>query len=259
MPVNIKLNAVAALEYLGVSPEKLLKLHSEKVKVMATTSAIKFVKDGEVLSKVEIKSSDTAKAAKKTLSSPMIKQFKQDAADAVDVALAKVTGAPVSIIAEAAPAPEKPIHKAIVENDEPTPAPKPIPKHKPQEGVFPQSKMASAPLVPLGEAGLLYQPVGGTGSSSRYFVVALSEGLKVAVRYKGSSLSIRVEGADLDAHKSDLMNLGLSMASVKHASMHVTADVSIAPRVIGSLIGAISVNWTTQMPNFQIIKKVGGV
>jgi hypothetical protein len=129
--------------------------------------------------------------------------------------------------------------------------------------VFPKNKMATDEPIKLIDATALYQPVRGTGGTSRYFVMGVGDSLNLCCRIKGSTLSARVEG-HLLANKSMgncLAELGLTYGKGGHyASMHVECcDDIVAQKTVGSILAALGphAKWETPMPNVSLIKGIG--
>jgi hypothetical protein len=126
---------------------------------------------------------------------------------------------------------------------------------------FPNSQLKTAATVKLSEATQMYQPVKGTSSHSRYFVVGISEGIKVAARLKGKSLSIRIEGSDLNntSFVNAMNAVGISSGSKGvYASMHVDApDPITATKAVGSVLSALPVQWKTPMPSVGHLQGLG--
>jgi hypothetical protein len=119
-------------------------------------------------------------------------------------------------------------------------------------------QMVSMEPVPLSEAVRLYQPVRGTTFSSRYFLVAAASDLRVAARYKNSTLSVRVVG-NLEHYKSRLVALGLDVGlGVDYVSIHLEVnDVASASRVLGAIIGGLMADLVTLPPNIERIAHKG--
>jgi len=92
-------------------------------------------------------------------------------------------------------------------------------KHKVPKSAFDITKMFTAPTVTMIKATKLYQPVSGTSSGSRYFIIALSPAIKVAARWKkghaSEGLALRVEGPGLsDPHTVTVLEqIGLDIKS----------------------------------------------
>jgi hypothetical protein len=125
--------------------------------------------------------------------------------------------------------------------------------------VFDVSKMTLAPKIRLADADKMYQPVDGTSGGSRYFVIAGRHNLKVAARYTGQSLSLRVEGSGLMTWANRLKILGFSTHSAKgYASMHVQVDNDImASKVMGAILVALEAGFETPLPVLDIISGKG--
>jgi len=118
-------------------------------------------------------------------------------------------------------------------------------------------KMMSSSKLPLTEAEHMYQPISGTNSESKYFLIARSHDLKVAARVKNGKLSIRIEG-DVQNYKDELATLGISMASDAHASMHLeVGNQDMARRTIGSVLFGLNMNWETPAPKVDFLWNQG--
>lgn len=136
---------------------------------------------------------------------------------------------------------------------------KPV-KMKVPKGCFDTTKMLTAPTVTMLKAKKLYQPVKGTSSGSRYFMIAISPALRVAARWKMSPMSeglaLRVEGAGLSNPDTVKMleEIGLDAKSPTHMSAHLTVTNAIeARKAIGALLYAINEDWTTPRPDPEVI------
>lgn len=129
--------------------------------------------------------------------------------------------------------------------------------------IFPKEKMATEDTVKLIDASALYQPVQGTGHGSRYFVMAIGDDMKLAVRIKGTTLSVRIEGEYLKKMNSmlTLEALGISYGKGStYASMHVECgDILTAQKTVGSILGALAnhTEWQTPMPTVALINGIG--
>ena len=120
----------------------------------------------------------------------------------------------------------------------------------------PELVMALDPVL-LADANQLYQPVTGTSGGSVYYVMALRPDLKVAARAKGGKLSVRFEG-DVTKYQPNFAQLGLGMASEKHASMHVeVTTLDMARRTIGAVIFGMGLEWSTDYPKVDHIWQKG--
>ena len=137
-----------------------------------------------------------------------------------------------------------------------TPTSKPAPLVL--EGVFPLSEIKTTKALPLVFATKLYQPVKGSSKGSRYFVAGISPELRVAARYQGGSLSVRVEGENWEAHKSLVDDVGLDLANKgNYASAHMPInDPVLAAKTLGCILAGLSVKgvqFATPMPSFQVL------
>lgn len=131
--------------------------------------------------------------------------------------------------------PEGPPIKATMVSE--TQIPQPV-KKQPKPGV-----------IPLKEAEVVGQQVTGTSPGSVYKTIAVSPGVKVAVRVNGSQLSLRVEttknctGADLTKVQAS----GLQMHS-GYGSLHLdTGNPQIMRRTIGAFLFGMDVKFTDQL------------
>lgn len=115
------------------------------------------------------------------------------------------------------------------------------------------AKVGTGSPVKLVEATEMYQPVGSTSSGSVYHVfgITTAESLKVAARYKGTSLSVRVEG-DVAGMQNVLEKAGFPMdhLSAGYVSMHLEApDVIMANRAIGAVLCGLGMPLKTPLPD----------
>lgn len=112
-------------------------------------------------------------------------------------------------------------------------------------------EIKSAPAVQLRYAKRLYQPVKGTSANSRYFMIAAKPGLRVAARWskKSGQLSVRVEGDDLNAHKTHLKDIGMDIKG-DYASLHINVNPILAKKTVGSLLLALG-DLETGIPNIE--------
>lgn len=110
--------------------------------------------------------------------------------------------------------------------------------------VFPVDDMYTSKLIPLRASKKLYQPVLGTTSNSRYYTIAVSKFLNLAVQLKDASVSIRAEGDLLGLEdKSLLLLCGFEYKTDLHASMHCLVNSrSMFRRLVGAVIAAVNVN-----------------
>lgn len=124
-------------------------------------------------------------------------------------------------------------------------------------GTFPVDQMETGPVVKLFLADKLYQPVLGTSNGSRYFAVAIGPELKVAARWKGKKMSIRVEGPGVETHQQAIKDAGFTWHSPEYASIHIGVDDKLASRALGALICGLQVPMVTPVPIAAVIKGKG--
>jgi len=120
---------------------------------------------------------------------------------------------------------------------------------------FDRNQMKTAPLVRLIEATQMYQPVAGSSDSSRYFVVAGNQRLKVAARYHNKRLSCRLEGEDLNKNYTQKDLGAFNIKSDNHASFHAEInDLKLAAKTLGAVLMDLNLSFETPIPNFDIIR-----
>lgn len=109
-----------------------------------------------------------------------------------------------------------------------------------------KSPKKSSDPVPLSMATKLMQPVLSTSTGSVYHVVALNKALKIAVRCKGGTVSMRAEG-DLETYSQLLMEVGfVKVKGCNYTSFHVGVDSAMLMRkVIYSAIAGMGCNMET--------------
>lgn len=125
---------------------------------------------------------------------------------------------------------------------------------------FQLDSMLTAPTVKLREATAMYQPVLGTSGTSRYFVVAANKDLRVAARYTGASLSIRIEGPNWTKHLSAIQANGFDKASKEkdYASIHLTiGDETLAAKTLGAVLMGLGLSYETPLPVMKLIAGKG--
>ena len=123
--------------------------------------------------------------------------------------------------------------------------------------VFDLKKMKTAPVTKLRDATMMYQPVEGTSKSSRYYVVGANQDVRVAARYEGHTLSVRIEGPQIAKHWGPIEAVGLKKSSEKgYASIHlgVGNDMMVANKTLGAILMGLGLQLETPLPNLKIIK-----
>ena len=135
----------------------------------------------------------------------------------------------------------------------------------PAETAWPQfdlAKLKTGEQVKLRDATMMYQPVHGSSGGSRYFVVAANKDIRVAARWKGSALSIRIEGPGLDQHVGSIKACGFDNvnASKAYASLHleVGSDQVLASKALGAVLLGLGLPLETPIPRLELIKDKAG-
>lgn len=112
--------------------------------------------------------------------------------------------------------------------------------------------LKTAPKVNLRDATMLMQRVYGTDKSSTYYAVALSKGLKMALRVAGLSASIRIEGADLHHYTARLTASGLFTVKSNHASGHHAIEHGVkADMYLGAALAVPGVAWESAIMSVE--------
>lgn len=102
-----------------------------------------------------------------------------------------------------------------------------------------KSYVDSLKPMQLANAKAVYCPVTGTSSGSVYYVLAIWEGLNLAVRLKNTKASFRAEGGSLAEYKSQLEELGFKVNG-NYASVHYQMpDLGLTLKTVGAIIGRI--------------------
>ena len=141
---------------------------------------------------------------------------------------------------------------------QPIPEPKPVAQASWKWLPVDTKKLKVLPVVKLREAKLMYQPVGGTSAGSRYYLVAGNADLRIAARYKGGTLSLRVEGEGYAKYTNSMVSCGSDLHGEKsHASVHlmVGTDLVLANKTLGALIMGLGIVMETPYPNLSLIKE----
>lgn len=106
--------------------------------------------------------------------------------------------------------------------------------------------------VRLEEATELYQPVFGTDPQSKYYVVGIADGLKVAARIASDNVSLKVVGTRINEIKDRLTSLGFSGKEKGHWSAHITCSHTTPSKLIGAVLLGLGVEFETGIPNVHI-------
>jgi len=115
-------------------------------------------------------------------------------------------------------------------------------------------KVVSSDRVKLEEATALYQPVFGTDPNSKYFVVGIADGLKIAARVKNPNVSIKVVGPRVKDLTKKLTDLGFSGKEAGHWSAHITCSHTTPEKLIGAVLLGLGVPFETGIPQVSVIE-----
>lgn len=123
---------------------------------------------------------------------------------------------------------------------------------------FDLTKIKTADLVKLRDATMMYQPVFGSSSTSRYFMVGANADVRVAARYRKGLLSIRIEGPKWTPYKNAIAACGFSKVDVTggYASVHLEVgnDPLLASKTLGAVLTGLGIPFETPIPNLAVIK-----
>ena len=272
----IKTNSKQLLANFGVYPGDAQALMDAGIKALCTNKAVKFVKDGEVLSSAAVPHGALKAAQNKKITGTSAELIKAQLTSAIAEALAQAAapegGSTLLKVKKqkkkmtwGTGSPMKSAHDdGIVAVDIAFDTPHAEPYDPPVAAIpddefapYPPSYMKSGSRLKLKDATRLYQPVHGTGDNSRYFLIAATDDLKIACRYQGSKMSVRVEG-DIPKYKHRLIAVGFAVSNVQYTSMHLKIDDdTLAAKTIGSIIIGLEVPMRTDFPSVKVIKDMG--
>lgn len=115
------------------------------------------------------------------------------------------------------------------------------------------AEIKSASAVPLAQASKLYQPVKGTSSGSRYFVVAMNDDIRVAARVENHKVSIRVEGNLTPEIVKKFQSVNL-IAQGSYMSAHFEVGKVPPSRLIGAVLLGSGVRFLSPMPDLKLLE-----
>lgn len=264
MGISFKvMNAFSAMEKLGVSPEHLDWLKANPVTAVLKVNGFEFAPEsGEVdfkptTMKISLEHLQQLKAGtispveahkyKLGLESIIVKTIQGDWA--LQAAFANQT---------AAVAPESPLAKFPKIKTTPDEPAEPALAASPGGNwpMFDVMKLKSAPTVKLRDATMMYQPVQGTSTGSRYFMVGANKDIRVAARYQGSSLSLRIEGPFWQKYVANIQAVSFDKVQQKegYASLHVEVpDKLMASKALGAVLVGLNVPLETPIPQLGVI------
>jgi len=263
------------LASFGVETELISALTQNGIDVSWVSEVLRFAKDGEVLMSVPISTNLWNATVKDEHLSAAVQATVKTAlamvdplTDTVKSVLKDVKAKPVTMKQKPSFAPKV---GPLIQKPTPMPNPELTDEQKgllesPLKGenptyktakvafrVLSKEQMEKVPAVPLVNAAALLQPVHGSGEGTRYFVVAMNDHVRVAARYKGQTLSVRVEG-DLKKVHPLLVELGFKLYP-DYASTHLqVGDQKLAARALGAVLAPFEFSLPT-IPLSAIIGK----
>ena len=125
---------------------------------------------------------------------------------------------------------------------------------------FDPKALKTATPIKLRDATRMYEPVKGSSPNSRYFLVAANQDLRIAARYKGTSLSVRIEGPDWTKHGACIQACGFDNVQLAqgYASLHLhVGDPVIASKALGAILLGLGIPLETPLPELKVIRNVG--
>jgi len=234
-------------------------LEEKKISIHVTQTAIKLVRDGDVLS-VCPANIDAVKAvcSDKVVPPTILATLRENLEKAVGTALKE--GNTVSSTDQVPWMNKEPVNKVFkpkVSLTMPvgTLPPLEFDENTGQVKVCSLEEMTGKPVVKLRDATRLYQAVQGTGKTSRYFLVAGNEDIRIAARYAVGQLSIRVVGA-VSQFKAELVGAGFCAGdNSSYMSVHLgISDDITAMKALGAVLFGTGLVFRTQNPELKVLK-----
>lgn len=272
MPVIFKQNPMQTLKDIGVKPQLLAKLSGSSLSVTMEAERLLFSYSDIVSgakSVINVKKTLLMAAAKDLLPTAERKMLVAQLNTGIEEILMKPVGHVVDVETKS-PA-MKSTDAGMPSADDGSSASKPaanlgvfanmakaLSEHQP----YPTAQLDKGDALPLLDAKGLYAPVRGTDSSSKYFMIAVFDKFRVAVRLKHNKMSIRIEGGMSDAAKVDLQKMGFTNSG-KHVSQHMMVTTNEeAQRYLGAALSAMAgagegAAMLTPMPQVSIIAGKG--
>ena len=116
---------------------------------------------------------------------------------------------------------------------------------------FDLTKIHKADRVDLSDATHMYQPVFGTSAGSRYFMIAAAKGVRVAVRYKGGQLSVRIAGPHLSKYQKQA-EVNQFKINDGYVSLHLdVGTVMMANKTLGAILLGLGIPFETPLPQLE--------
>jgi hypothetical protein len=257
-------NGKSLLIKLGVTKEAIAELLSKGWDVKLTAKSLSFIKTGDHEHHVPIDLTTLNAISTGTVSMVVKAKIVQDVKGAMQAALLGMPGAPLTQPVPAADlgpgdttgmtfvqtglGKAKAVQQAAVQPAQIAGGKWPM---------FDPKKLKIAPLIKLRDATHMYQPVSGTSHGSRYFLVAANDGVRVAARLAGGTLSVRIEGDAWKQHQAAILACGFDNhgAAKDYTSLHVTVgDNSVlANKTLGAILTGLGIPFETPIPNVKVI------
>lgn len=237
--VSISVDWQSAFKNVGVD---FSKLEAVGVTVAMNSSGLKFAHAGEVVASIPLAPGKISELATKFDPGSKTHLTMKATLASVIGQLEKQLLAPAVSTAGLSP------DKGSGSTDKAPPLAAPMPA---DIKTVPSDKMKTLPVVQLADAEMLFQPVKGTSAGSKYFVVGIGAGIRVAARYKkvadGGKLSVRIEGSAFPKLTAKIHEAGVFGPNFAgsfqgdYASMHIAVDgKKETQRVIGAILGAMA-------------------
>lgn len=266
MAISFKvMNAFSAMEKLGVSPGLITWLKENPVLVVLKVQGFEFapvsseVKADPVQVKLTLEHLQQLKAG--TLAAASTAAYKSALEKVILTTIQQNWALQEAFSNQSdAPSPMSPLAKfpkiPLATDDADLTEPSAPPKSAAAWPMFDLNKLKSAPTVKLRDATMMYQPVQGTSTGSRYFMVAANQDIRVAARYQGTSLSVRIEGPFWQKYVANIQAVSFDKVQQKegYASLHVEVpDKVMASKALGAVLVGLNVPLETPVPQLGVI------
>lgn len=261
MGIKIKSsNALAVMTLLGVSDQLVDWLKIAPVNVVMTSHHVRFTvqhHDDGAQDTVPLTLDDLHQLHAGKLSIPRKTELRSGCTKAILNMQAFVKAHDMKLAEPPPPAPEPKASAPMLnklpplKTDNTTAAAKDDPSAIQIWPVFDLKKIHSANPVKLRDATHMYQPVHGTSSGSRYFMVAAGKGIRVAVRYQVGQLSVRIEGDDLEKHLPKVLANQFKSGN-GYASLHLeVGDPVMGAKTLGAILLGLGIPLETPLPQLE--------
>lgn len=242
------------LALFGLPAAKIAYLAANGIEVQTTSAGLQLVSPWAPTVEVSLSYVHVLALKKGTLDQLTKNLVLQSLEQAVDYLMKTQTG-------------ESPTLDQLPGGDKQKPGALSLLKHKPKTTPvaspwpsFDLKALKTASPIKLRDATQMYQPVRGSSPNSRYFLVAANDDLRIAARYKGMSLSVRIEGPGWEKHSPGIKACGFDNVQPEqgYASIHLhVGDAVIAGKALGAILLGLGVELQTPVPNLAVIKDAG--